>query len=347
MNSIGTALLAYFFDHALGDPPNRWHPVAWQGQLLAWAESRIRKWGTKNQKTKSKGREPGFELQCLEQGPAQPQNAAAVDLVWFAGGAGALAVGMAASAGTLWGVERMTLQLPWLSRLLIEALLLKLALSARGLDRAAGEVEAALRRGDLSEARRLLGWHLVSRDTSDLSAEEVVGAAVESVAENLTDAFVAPLCAYVAGGLPAVWAYRFCQTADSMWGYHDPAHEWLGKSAARLDDALNWLPARLAAALLIASAALCGEDARQAWRTRRTQANRTASPNAGQTMAAMAGALGVTLTKRGHYTLAGGDQPVTPDTLRRARRVVRTAAILGAMMATLASLLRRRTSETH
>ncbi len=236
---------------------------------------------------------------------------------------------------------RVARSLPWPLRLLIEAGLLKLTLASHGLDRAASEVEAALRRDDLPEARRLLSWHLVSRDTSELSAEEVAGAAVESVAENLTDAFVAPLCAYAAGGLPGVWAYRFAQTADSMWGYHDEKHEWLGKPAARLDDALNWLPARLAAGLLtVATALVEGRPAAaNAWRARRAQARNTASPNAGQTMATMAGALNVTLTKRGHYALAGGDAEITPDVLARGRRIVRVAAGLAVVAATVAAAI--------
>ncbi|MEJ5200165.1 MAG: CobD/CbiB family cobalamin biosynthesis protein, partial [Anaerolineae bacterium] len=272
--SIFAPALAYLLDRALGDPPNRWHPVAWQGRFLAWAEA-----GSWKLEAGS-WREADASLH-RQWSAVHLKNAAAADLIWFAWGAGALAVGMALSAGTAWGIERLARRLPWPLRLLVEAAMLKLAISPHSLDRAAAEVEAALRRDDLPEARRLLSWHLVSRDTSDLSAEEVAGAAVESVAENLTDAFVAPLCAYVAGGSPGVWAYRFAQTADSMWGYHDEAHEWLGKPAARLDDALNWLPARLAAGLLTVATWLTEGRAAalNAWRTRRSQARNTASPN--------------------------------------------------------------------
>lgn len=328
MNLIGAPALAYLLDRILGDPPNRWHPVAWQGRFLAWAERQgpgVGDWGL------------GNRVQRSAVGGRQ------MDSSRFAWGAGMLAAGMALSAGTAWGVARLAQRLPWPLRLLVEAAILKLAISPHSLDCAAAEVEAALRRDDLAEARRLLSWHLVSRDTSDLSVEEVAGAAVESAAENLTDAFVAPLCAYVAGGLPGVWAYRFCQTADSMWGYHDEAHEWLGKPAARLDDALNWLPARLAAGLLTAATWLVEgrAAARNAWRTRRSQARNTASPNAGQTMATMAGALGVTLTKRGHYTLAGGDAAITPDALARGRRIVRVAAGLAVVVATVAVVAKR------
>jgi len=325
-HSVFVPLSSWLLDRALGDPPNRWHPVAWQGRFLAWAEGQgdkvTRWWGDKMTSKDHR----------VTMSPCHRV---------FVIGAVALAVGMALSAGAAWGAMRVARSLPWPLRLLIEASLLKLALASHGLDRAASEVEAALRRDDLPEARRLLSWHLVSRDTSELSAEEVAGAAVESVAENLTDAFVAPLCAYAAGGLPGVWAYRFAQTADSMWGYHDEKHEWLGKPAARLDDALNWLPARLAAGLLtVATALVEGRPAAaNAWRARRSQARNTASPNAGQTMATMAGALNVTLTKRGHYALAGGDTEITPDVLARGRRIVRVAAGLAVVGATVAAAI--------
>lgn len=325
--------LSWLLDRSLGDPPNRWHPVAWQGRFLAWAEGGGQRSGVRGQKSDSEPRHP-------ERSAAQSENTTTADLARLAWGAGALAVGLGLSAGAAWGVMRVARSLPWPLRLPIAAGLLKLALASHGLDRAAGEVEAALRRDDLPEARRRLSWHLVSRDTADLSAEEVAGAAVESVAENLTDAFVAPLCAYAAAGLPGVWAYRFAQTADSMWGYHDEAHEWLGKPAARLDDALNWLPARLAAGLLTAATWLVEGRAAavNAWRARRSQARNTASPNAGQTMATMAGALGVTLTKRWHYALAGGGAALTPDVLARGRRIVRVAAGLAVVGATVAAV---------
>lgn len=311
------SLLAYCLDRVTDDPPNRWHPVAWQGRFLTWAERHAPE--------------------------SRYQARADADIARFAWGTAALLAGIGLSAAAAWAALRGASRLPWPVRLLIEAGLLKLTISSHGLDRAAGEVEAALRRDDLPEARRLLSWHLVSRNTSGLSAEEVAGAAVESVAENLTDALVAPLCAYVAGGLPGVWAYRLVQTADSMWGYHDAQHEWLGKPAARLDDALNWLPARLAAALLTAATWLAEGrvNAANACRTRASQARNTASPNAGQTMATMAGALGVTLTKRGHYALDGGDAAITPDILARGRRIMRLAAGLAVAAAMMAALARR------
>jgi adenosylcobinamide-phosphate synthase len=218
-------------------------------------------------------------------------------------------------------------------RILPEAVLLKSVLSLRRLLEAGREVEAALQAGDLPGARRLVSWHLVSRDTSALGAGHVASAAIESLAENLPDSYLAPLLAYAAGGLPLAWAYRFCNTADAMIGYHDARHEYVGKFAARLDDVLNWLPARLAGALLAVAAPAAGGEARRAWRTLHGQHTRTASPNAGWPMSAAAGGLQVRLEKPGHYTLAGGPDLPTAADLRRARRLVLAAGILGAGLA--------------
>jgi len=198
----------------------------------------------------------------------------------------------------------------------------------RGLDRAVGEVQAALERGDLAEARRLLGWHLVSRPTADLRADEVSGAAIESLAENLSDSLVAPALALLAGGLPAIAVYRLSNTADAMWGYRNERYEHLGKTAARLDDALNLLPARLTAALIAAAAQIVCGRGMIAWQIARRDAGRTASPNAGWPMAAMAGALDTTLTKRGHYILGSGSRLPDAAMIGEARRIARIVPLL-------------------
>jgi adenosylcobinamide-phosphate synthase len=173
----------------------------------------------------------------------------------------------------------------------------------------------------------------VSRPPTGLTPDEVASAAVESIAENLTDAFVAPLCFYLLFGLAGAAAYRAVNTADAMIGYRDGALEWFGKVAARLDDALNFVPARVAALGLVGGAAVAREDARGAWRTLRRDGARTASPNAGRTMAAMAGALGLTLTKRGAYRLGEGRPPEASDVARAVRVFAWAAALtLGALL---------------
>jgi len=292
-----TLCLALLLDLTLGDPPNRFHPVAWMGSAIAAAKRRAPRQGRL----------------------AQLAYGAALDV------GGALAV---ATLGRL--LERAIARLPAPWNWLAEAGLLKTTLSLRGLGTAAGEVQAALEDGDLPAARRLVAWHLVSRDTTTLSASQVAAATVESVAENTSDGIVAPLFYYALGGLPAALAYRFVNTADSMLGYRDPAHEWLGKAPARCDDLANLLPARLTAALFVLAAALTGEDARRAWQIWRRDRGVTASPNAGHPMSAMAGGLGVELEKAGHYRLGAGQRPPTSEDVGRAVRLMRVAVALAA-----------------
>lgn len=303
-----TLALALLFDLTLGDPPNRFHPVAWMGTLIASAKRHAPLSGNFSR---------------------------------FAYGAAMDVGGAAAMAAVGYLLERGIAHLPWPLDCIVEAGLLKSVFTLRGLGAAARKVEAALEADDLPEARRLVSWHLVSRDTTTLSASKVAAAAVESVAENTSDGVVAPLFYYCLGGLPAAFAYRFINTADSMLGYHDPVHEWLGKVPARLDDLVNLLPARLAAALLTLAAPLTGANAQSAWRTWQRDKGVTASPNAGHPMSAMAGALDVELEKIGHYRLgSGGRQPVAAD-IGRSVRLSRVAVVLGAGLALGLPLLLR------
>ncbi len=288
--------LALALDLLMGDPPNRWHPVAWMGSAIAAAERRAPRGGR-----------------------ARPLAAGALTVAGGASVAGLLG----------WLVEAVAGRLPGILAVIVEAAALKMTLSARGLTRAAGEVGAALENDDLPEARRRLSWHLVSRDTSQLDASRVAAATIESVAENTSDGIVAPLFFYALGGLGAALAYRFVNTSDAMLGYHDPDHEWLGKVPARLDDVLNLAPSRVAAGLLVLAAPLAGADAGLAWRTFQRDKGRTASPNAGRPMSAMAGALNVELEKVGHYKLGEGLRPAMAEDVGRSVRLAGMATGLG------------------
>jgi adenosylcobinamide-phosphate synthase len=238
----------------------------------------------------------------------------------FAYGAGVAAL------GTLgWGVAGWTLErwLPWP----LQALALKPTFAGRSLLDSGRRVELALRQGNLPLARQWLRW-LVSRPTAELDPELVAAAAIESLAENFVDAWFAPLLAYACFGLGGAYAYRAANTADAMWGYRTPELEWLGKAPARLDDALNWLPARLGAGVLAGVAGpRAGLAGLKIW-TR--DAGLTASPNAGQPMAVAAGALGVRLEKAGHYVLNTDAPPPGVCELTRARRLIRRAVQVSA-----------------
>jgi adenosylcobinamide-phosphate synthase len=165
----------------------------------------------------------------------------------------------------------------------------------------------------------------VSRPTHALDAGQVASGAIESLAENLTDSFAAPLLFYVALGLPGALAYRALNTADTMLGYHDGPLEYFGKLAARLDDLTNLIPARLAAVAVVLAS---GKHARAAWSTMLNHHARTSSPNAGWTMSATAGALSVTLEKPHAYILGSGRTPCASDVARAIALTHRAAAIL-------------------
>lgn len=216
------------------------------------------------------------------------------------------------AAGAGWLVALAAERLGMLG-VVLEAVALKVTLSARGLAVAAERVASSLARGDTATARAVVGLHLVSRPTATLDAPRVASAAIESVAENLTDAVLAPLLFYVVLGLPGAAAYRAINTADAMHGYREGGLEHFGKAAARLDDLANLVPARLAALSLVLAAGLGRADARSAWTSMWHHHALTTSPNAGWTMAAMAGALGVRLEKPGHYAFGQGRDPQAAD----------------------------------
>ena len=303
---MSALLLALALDLLVGDPPNRFHPVAWTGRLLAWGRGSAR--------------------------TSRPSW-----LVLSGGGAlaGALTLVVVVAAAASWGAGR----LGW-PGLLLEAALLKCAISLRGLVSAARDVAVALELGRLEEARRRVGRQLVSRPAGTLSASQVASATVESLAENLTDSMVAPLFFFLLGGLPAAWAYRVVNTADAMWGYRQGDFEYFGKPAARLDDVLNWIPARLAALAIVLGAGAVREAGGRAWKTMWSEHALTMSPNAGWTMAAMAGALGVTLEKPGAYRLGSGDLP-TVGAIGRALRVMVGASGFAAAASLAVAALRR------
>jgi adenosylcobinamide-phosphate synthase len=305
---ISILYLALFLDQSIKDPPNRFHPVAWMGSLIAWARDR------------SPGRGP---LKDLAFG-------AGISL------AGGMGVGLIGAVLT-WLLDRLPAPITWLG----QALLLKSTFSLRGLNQASREVEVALADGDLPAARRLLAWHLVSRDTADLDASQVAAATIESIAENSSDGILAPFFYYALGGLPLALIYRYANTADSMLGYHTQALEWLGKIPARLDDLFNYLPARLTGLLIVLSASLCCGNAQQAWRALKCDARRTQSPNAGYPMSAMAGALDIELEKVGHYCLGrGGSKPGGSD-IQRARRLMYITTTLAVAALTAITLHRQ------
>jgi adenosylcobinamide-phosphate synthase len=212
---------------------------------------------------------------------------------------------------------------PWAATA-FSAVVLYLAIGHRSLGEHARAVEMPLRAGDLDTARAMVG-RMVSRDTQALDASQVAAAATESVLENGADAVFGALFWFAVLGAPGVVLYRLANTLDAMWGYRTARHERFGWAAARIDDILNYIPARLTALTY----AVLG-DMRRALRCWRTQAPQWDSPNAGPVMAAGAGAIHVTLGGPAPYhgvwedrpTLGDGDAP-DADAIAAALRLVR------------------------
>lgn len=299
-------LLAWLIDLFLGEPPIRLHPVVWMGSYLRSA----RKW--------------------------LPPTLLAGGAAWLGGAA---LVVLAAVLGdwllnTLANLLPISPNLQSLSFSLFLAVLLKPLFAWRAL-RAAGL--AVLTAPDLPAARQMVSWHLVSRDTATLSEGEVYGAAIESLSENLSDSLVAPLFYFIIGGLPLAALYRYANTADAMWGYRTPELERFGKVAARIDDLLNFIPARITALLLILACLPLGMEWWRALRIWRSDGLHTPSPNAGQPMSVAAGALGVRLNKRGAYELGGEFNDPTRADLLRALRWITVTAWLAMGLLSLAS----------
>ncbi|NJC10479.1 adenosylcobinamide-phosphate synthase [Micromonospora profundi] len=285
-------LAGYALDRLLGDP-RRWHPVAGFGRAAGALERRLYR----------PDRTAGAAFTALAVGGPVMLGAVAAAATRHRPVARAALV----AAGT-WAV-----------------------LGGRTLRHEASVMGRTLRDGDLPAARQRLG-HLCGRDPSTLGESELARATVESVAENTSDAVVAPLVWGAVAGLPGLLGYRAANTLDAMVGHRSQRYARFGTPAARLDDLLNLVPSRLTGLLTIAVAPVAHGDRERAWQVWRRDRNDHPSPNAGQCEAAMAGALGVRLGGRNVYFGRSEVRPFLGDGPRpEARHLKRAARISGAV----------------
>jgi adenosylcobinamide-phosphate synthase len=257
----------------------------------------------------------------------------------------AIAVGAPAVAGV--ALAALTRRRP-VARAVFVAAATWAVLGGRTLRREAGVMADALERDDLSAARARLS-HLCGRDPSALGPAELARATVESVAENTSDAVVAPLFWGAVAGLPGLLGYRAANTLDAMVGHRSARYARFGTPTARLDDVLNLAPSRLTALLTMAAAPLVGGDRVEVWRVWRRDGADHPSPNAGQCESAMAGALGVRLGGRNVYSgrtevrpLIGDGPRPDPVHIRRAARLSAAVALAAAALAAGVSVAKRR-----
>jgi adenosylcobinamide-phosphate synthase len=297
MEIIFILILAFIIDISLGEPANTWHPVAWLGKLIS------------------------LEMRLAPRQGKIKQLAFGIATVVIT-----IAIVTAAAYFLFAYLKEINL---WLY-VIIAALFLKFSFSIRGLRQAAITIKRLLSKDKLSEARLSLR-SLVSRDTANMDKSQVVAATVESVAENSCDSFTAPLFYFLIFGVPGAIAYRIINTFDAMIGYHGE-YEYLGKAAARLDDAANFIPARITAIIIVLAAWICGKNISQAWRIMIRDHSKTQSPNAGWTMSAIAGALDIQLEKAGHYQLGDNHYSLSLNAIDASVRIAMVTAIIWSLL---------------
>ena len=303
MMTVWAVLGGFVLDALFGDPAWLPHPVVYMGKAISKLEKFLR---------------PRL--------PKTPQG----ELLGGAIVAFCLPVGTFLLTGLVcWGAARLhpllglAVQMFWCGQ----------ALAARGLVQESTNVYKELKKPDLPGARKAVS-RIVGRDTAELTAEGVTKAAVETVAENASDGVIAPLLYMLIGGAPLALTYKAINTMDSMLGYKNEKYLYFGRIPAKLDDAANYLPSRLAALLWVAAAAFTRNDAKGAWKIWRRDRRNHASPNSAQTESACAGALGVQLAGPAYYfgeyyakpTIGDALRPIEPEDILRANQMMYVAS---------------------
>ena len=283
--SLYALLIGFGMDLLLGDPHGFPHPVAAIGKLISGLEKRLRR---------------------LFPATVRGENIAG-GVLWV------LVAGLSTvvPAFVLWGCRLVS---PWL-RLVVESAMCWQILATKSLRVESMKVYTALETGDLQASRYAVSM-IVGRDVSRLDEAGVARAAVETVAENTSDGVVAPLVFLALGGAPLGFFYKAVNTMDSMLGYVEPPYKNIGLVPARLDDVMNFLPARLSALLMLAAGALLGMDAKQGWKIFRRDRFNHASPNSAQTESVCAGLLGLRLAGDAWYHGVLHKKPYIGDALR-------------------------------
>ena len=304
MQIISILFIALITDTIFGEPPNAWHPVAWLGKLIS--------------------------LQ-MKIAPAKSK------VLQLAFGTAVVLITVGAITVPAYFLIGYLKELHPLLYIVVAGIALKFTFSLCGLKQAVAKVKLFLSQDNLDEARIKLR-SLVSRDTANLSKSHLVSATIESTAESSCDSFIAPLFYFLLFGIPGAIAYRVINTFDAMIGYHGK-WEHSGKFAARLDDAANYIPARITALIIVLAAWICGRNMAQAWHIMLRDHNKTQSPNAGWTMSAIAGALDIQLEKVGHYKLGNNHHSLSSNTIDASLQVIMMVAVIWSMLAILVQVI--------
>lgn len=307
--SLYAVLIGFCIDLVVGDPPGWPHPVIWIGRLISALEIRLRG--------------------IFSPTPRGERWAGGV--LWVL----VVLVSTAVPAVLLWvcGVVHSGL------RLAAESVMCWQILAAKSLRDESMKVYAALESGDLEASRRAVSM-IVGRDVSRLDEAGVARAAVETVAENTSDGVVAPLFFLAIGGAPLGFFYKAVNTMDSMLGYVDPPYQNIGLVPAKMDDVMNFLPARLSALVMLAAGGLLGMDVGRGWRIFRRDRFNHASPNSAQTESVCAGLMGLRLAGDAWYHgvlhkkpyIGDPVQDIRPGDIPRVCRLLYAAAVLALVL---------------
>lgn len=301
--------LGIVLDFILGDPHGWWHPVIGIGKIITKTETVVRKIFPKNKRGERIG---------------------GIVLVWFV-----ILVSVAVPAVLLYaayGIHRI-------AGVSLEAVMCYTMLAAKSLKTESMKVAEALERDGLEAGRKSVSM-IVGRDTQRLDETGVIKAAVETVAENTSDGVIAPLIFMGIFGAVGGFFYKAINTMDSMIGYKNDRYRYFGTAAAKLDDVVNFLPARVSAVVMIAAAFLCGMDGKEAFRVFKRDRYQHASPNSAQTESVMAGALGVQLAGEAWYFGVKHDKPTIGDAkraieisdIKKSNRLMYVTTVLTAVM---------------
>ena len=299
-------VLGFFIDLLVGDPRWLYHPVRIIGKGISFLEAHFRRWFPKTQKGERIG---GFLL-----------------VIFICAGSAAIPLAIlyvAYKIHTLLGIG-------------IETFFCYQMLAVKSLKQESMRVFEELEKGDLKGARYAVSM-IVGRDTQSLDEIGVTKAAVETVAENTSDGIIAPLFYMAIGGPVLMFFYKGVNTMDSMVGYKNEKYLNFGRYAAKLDDILNYIPARISAWLMIAGAKFCGFDSKNAVKIFKRDRYNHASPNSAQTEAVMAGALDIQLAGNAYYfgklcekpTIGDAIRPVEKEDIPRANQLLYVSAALG------------------
>lgn len=300
-----TGIIAFLIDTIIGDPRTKYHPVVLMGKLIALLEH------------------------CFYRADDSDNKK-------FVMGIMLVIITLLISYEVAAAIMMLSYQIPfsWGSAA-VGGLLLSFTISPNSLAKAGKGIYALLIIGELTEAREKVGW-IVGRDTKDLDDAEIARATIETIAENTVDGIIAPLFFFVLGGVPLAVLYRAANTMDSMIGYKNEKYLYFGRGSAKLDDVLNYIPARITAMLFLFSALILGFDYRNAYRIMQRDAAKHPSPNGGYAEATMAGALHIRLGGMNSYfgrksfRAYMGDAMVliVPQHIMAAIRMMYTATVL-------------------